>query len=138
MGEKMKKLVAIALILPMVIGGMSPGIAAGENLQNVDIGFENGYGIRIGVLNGNDYPIYDIHLKTIFITGLVFGGSSGITNLQEIEAGKYGYLVTPIFGIGTILVSAVVSYEDQGEYVERQINANLFVIGTMVIGVDEW
>ncbi len=46
--------------------------------------------------------------------------------------------MTPIFGIGTILVSAVVSYEDQGEYVERQINANLFVIGTMVIGVDEW
>lgn len=112
-GRKMKKLVAIGLILPMVIGGIFSGIAAGETLQNVDIGFENGYGIRIGILNGNDYPIYDVHLKTIFITGFVFGGSSGITSLNEIEAGKYGYLVTPILGIGTILVSAVVSYEDQ-------------------------
>jgi len=134
----MKKLVAIALIMPMVVMAMSPGVSTGKTLQNVDIGFENGYGIRIGILNGNDYPIFDIHLKTIFITGFVFGGSSGITNLREVGAVECGYLLTPILGIGTILVSAIVSYEDNGEYIERQINANLFVIGTMVIGVDEW
>ncbi|KAA0003514.1 MAG: hypothetical protein FE048_01375 [Thermoplasmata archaeon] len=134
----MKKIAAFWLILPMVMGSISQGFSV-SNTQNVDIEFMDGFGIRIIIWNHNDYPIYNISLESLDIAGLIFFGlSPGVTFLQEIKTGEHGYLVTPIFGFGWLIVTAKLSYYDQGEKIEREIHADLFIIGTIVGVIEQW
>lgn len=135
----MKKLVVIGLILPMIMGSMCSAISV-NNLQDVYIDFQSGFGIRIIVWNDNDCPIYNVSLESIAIDGLLFFGlGSGVHYLQEIGAGRYGYLVTPVFGFGWLLVTVTVSYyDDQGNYMSKEVHANLFAIGTVVLVLEEW
>ena len=133
----MKKIAAICLILPLLVLNIIPSLANATQ-QNVDIKFESGFGISIHIRNYNDYAIQDIQLKIVSISGLVICGIYGVTTLQEIEAGGCGYLVLPIFGIGPGVIYAVISYTDQGEYVEKQINANIFIIGPWISVMKQW
>lgn len=133
----MKKIATICLILPLLLLNVVPSLAI-ESQQNVYMRFENGYGIRISIWNYNDYAITNVHLKVLFLGGLILCGFSGVTTLYEIQAGGYGYLIIPVFGFGWAIASAVITYDDQGEHVEKQVSADLFIIGSVVHVINQW
>ena len=121
----------------MFMAGITSGLVTASQ-QNVDMKFESGFGIRIGIWNHNDHAIHNIHLKILDISGFIFCGLYGWRILEEIEAGGYDYLLIHVFGFGHVVSSAIISYYDQEEYVEKQINAHLLIIGTMVYVIGEW
>ncbi len=137
----MRKLFVAGIILLILAINTPADVqkASGKNLDGIRAEFTDGYGIRIMILNRENYSIYNVSLDTICIFGFfVFKVLEGIRFIQEITPYSYGYLVVPIFGFGWITVTAKISYIDQGTKVEKELHAEMFLVGTVTAVLNRW
>jgi len=137
----MRKLLVAGIILLMLMVNIPADIqrASGKTLDDIHLEFLDGYGIRILISNWKNYSIYNVSLDNIYISGFfIFKVLNGIRYIKEITPHSYGYLVVPVFGLGWIMVTAKVSYIDHGVKEEKEMHAEMFLIGTVTAVIDQW
>jgi len=84
------------------------------------------------VTNNNNYSIYNISLDNIVISGFVIGGLENNVAVSELAPGTSVSFGSLIFGIGSVTVTAQISYDDQGKHFTREITGNFFFLGPLV------
>ena len=110
-----------------------------EKTNDVAIGFVSGFGIKISVYNPNNYSIYALTLENVDIAGIVvFGHSPGVVSVSEVQPHSLAYLSFLVFGFGEMFVTAYLSYEENGERVNREIHCQAMVIGPIVLILEQW
>lgn len=122
-------IVSILFLAPLVVNAQ----------QDVEIRFVSGFGIKIEVYNQNDYPIYNLTLRNIEISGIiVFGVSPGVLSVGEVPPDSAACLSFLVFGIGVAYVNAYVYYEANGKIIGKDIHCEAEVIGPIVLILDQW
>ena len=125
----MLMLVAMALLPTLVIEGEA------NALDGVDVRWERR---QLVVTNNNDYPIYNLSLEGIALTGFVVIGQESYPNvtISDLLPGAscsffpLGWLILG-FGIATLI--ATVSYLDQGEKVTQEASITFFLLGPIAL-----
>ena len=132
MGKAMVVFAAVLMLSALA------AVNAGKT-EDVTVEFQSGFGIRIAVYNPNNYSIYSLALEKVEIAGIVvFGHSPGVVSVNEVKPHSLAYLSFLVFGFGEMFVTAYISYEENGERVNREIHCQAMVIGPIVLVLQEW
>lgn len=124
--------VAMALLLTLpLLAGME---AAQATPADVTGSFEPGLGIRIRITNTYDDVIVIEGLQTLSIAGgLILLGRDAHWQSGELKPGESALCIIGLFGLGPIMVSAIVSYTYQGEQLQAPIEGSLLVLGPVTV-----
>ncbi len=116
-----------------------PYAALSATTDDVQIQFVSGMGIKMEIRNYENDSIYNVSLNKIDIRGMVILGlSPGIDEVKEVESGSIAYLSFIVFGIGFAYINAHISYEIDGNIVEKEIQCEAEIIGPLVLIIEQW
>ena len=135
----MKRLTAFsAVVCLMAVLWLVPVLAQdveGSSMNGVDLRWQ---GRQVVITNNNDYPIYDVSLAGLTISGFVALGWMVIypmTVAEILPGGSVAFHVglNMLMGLGPATLIATVSYTDQGQHVVAQAFAYVWMLGPLVL-----